>query len=329
MRIPEYLSYSGLSLWEKNPDEFYLAHLSKNRPPRIPQEKPAAVGSAFDAYVKAALYRDVIRGSDPKYTFEALFEAQVESQNHDWARAEGKYVFDCYCYTGFYGELAASMEVASEPPRFEFTVKAVINGVPFLGKPDARWVTGGKIPVVHDWKCNGFCSKYPTSPHKSFMYCRDGYASVKPSKSHNTEHKEFLAYQHGDLTINTTYLEAANTAWADQLSLYSWALGEKIGDENVVLSVHQIVAKPVLEHRPQLRVASYRARVKAAYQQELAARLKKCWEAINSGHIFPTLTREESDARCETLDKTAEGLQSDGSSREQFFNEATRDKYRG
>ena len=62
------------------------------------------------------------------------------------------------------------------------------------------------------------------------MRCRDGFVG-KQSKSHDTEHNAFLAYQHGDLTINTSYLEAANPPWADQLSLYGWALGEKIGDE--------------------------------------------------------------------------------------------------
>ena len=41
------------------------------------------------------------------------------------------------------------------------------------------------------------------------------------------------------------------------------------------------------------------------------------------------MTREESDARCATLDDAAVGLQSDGSSREDFFNEATRKPFRG
>jgi hypothetical protein len=220
------------------------------------------------------------------------------------------------------------LEKSSEPPRFEFEVRATLNGVPFLGKPDARFVTRASIRVIHDWKVSGFCSKSTVSPAKSYMLCRDGYISDKPSKSHNTEHREFLAYQHGDLIINTTYLEAAKAEWADQLSLYGWAMGEPIGDENVVLSVHQIVAKPNGD-RPQLRVAQYRARVKSSYQHELAKRLKRCWDAISSGHIFPDMTREESDARCATLDDAAIGLQSDGSSREDFFNEATRKPFRG
>ena len=246
MRKLEYLSYSGLSLWESRPEEFYLQRLCERRSPREPQEHPAAVGSAFDAYVKASLYEALFGKADPKYTFDALFAAQVEPQNRDWALEAGRYVFDCYKLAGFYDEFLKQLEKSSEPPRFEFEVRATLNGVPFLGKPDARFVTRASIRVIHDWKVSGFCSKSTVSPAKSYMLCRDGYISDKPSKSHNTEHREYLAYQHGDLIINTTYLEAAKAEWADQLSLYGWAMGEPIGDENVVLSVHQIVRNSVL-----------------------------------------------------------------------------------
>lgn len=247
MRIPTYLSNSALSLFEKNPEEFHLKYISERRPPRIPQERPAAAGSAFDAYVKARLSKDLFGTVDPKYSLEALFEAQVEPQNRDWAINEGGYIFSCYEVSGFYDSILRELQASSEPPRFEFTVEATLNGVPYLGKPDARWVTPGFVKVVHDWKVSGYCSKSTTSPHKSYQLCRDASLG-KQSKSHNAEHKEFLAYQHGDMTINTTYMEAANPAWADQLSLYGWALGEKIGDENVVLSIHQIVSA-LLEDR--------------------------------------------------------------------------------
>ena len=319
-----------MSLWESRPDEFFLTRLSEKRPPKTLQERPAAVGSAFDAYAKSSLYTALYgRGADPKYELRTLFEAQVEPQNRDWAWEEGKYVFDCYVQSGFYGDLLKELQQSSESPRFEFTVEAILNGVPFTGKPDGRWVTPGLIKVVHDFKVNGYCAKSAVSPHKSYQLCRDGYTATKQSKSHGTEHKEFLATPHGDMTVNASYLEVSNPAWADQLSLYGWAMGEKIGDEDVVLSIHQIVAKPMFEARPQLRVAQYRARVASAYQHALAARLKRCWDAITSGHIFLDMSRKDSDARCQLLENSAVGLQSDGSSRENFFAEATRTVYRG
>ncbi len=327
MRIPKYLSYSSFSLWEKRPEEFYLRYLCEHRSPRQPQERPAGVGSAFDAITKASLYTALFGSVDPKYSLEALFDAQVEPQNRDWAREEGQYVFDCYKQAGFYQSLLDELLVSNKPPRFEFDVYDTINGVPVLCKPDARWVTPRLVTVIHDWKVNGFCSKSATSPHKSYQICRDGWVG-KQSRSHNTEHKAFLGRQYEDIIVNTSYLEVSNPSWADQLSLYGWSMGEEICDEGVVLSVHQVVAKP-MKPRPQLRIAQYRACVSSTYQLELANRIKRCWDAVTSGYIFPDLSKEDSEAVCATLDDTAVGLQSDGSSREDFFNEATRQRYCG
>jgi len=329
MRTIKRLSYSALSLWEKRPEEFYLRYLCEQRTPRMSQERPAAVGSAFDAMTKAALHAALFGpNSDPEYTLEALFEAQVEPQNRDWAMPAGQYVFDCYKLSGFYQRLLNELSLSSVQPRFEFSVEAVINGVPILCKPDAGWTTPQSIQVTHDWKVNGFCSKSATSPHKSYQLCLDGYVG-KQSRSHNKEHKGFLALQHKDIVINTTSLEISNPAWADQLSLYGWSMGKRIGDKDSVLSVHQVVAKPVANQRPLLRVAQYRARVAPAYQFKLVDRLKKCWDAAISGYVFPEFSREDSDARCEVLDATAVGLQTDGSSVEDYFNEATRERYCG
>ena len=328
MRIPTYLSNSSFQLFEKNRESYYLKYLSDRRSPREPQEHAAAAGSSVDAYIKASLCHD-LGLNDPKNEFDSLFASQVEKQNRDWALEEGRYVFECYKQSGFYASLLKETQQSIETPRFEFTVEAVLNSVPFLGKPDGRWVSPGGVHVIHDFKLNGYCSKSPTSPHKSYQLCKDGFVGDKQNKSHGTEHKAYLAYQHGDMTINTTYMEAANPAWADQLSLYAWALGEKIADEDVVLSIHQIVAKPIAGERPQLRVAQYRARVKASYQLKLAERLKACWDSIITGHIFTDMSREDSDSRCAALDDASVGLQSDGSSRDEFFNMATRSPYRG
>lgn len=331
MRDIKHLSYSSFSLHESQPEEFYLRYLADNRPDRVPQERPASVGSAFDARTKSALHEALFgAGSDPAYSYEALFEAQVEEHNRDWAGPNGDYVFECYKQTGFYDELLAALQAASQPPRFEFTVLADVCGVPVLCKPDCRYVSAGGIHVIHDWKVNGYCSNSTTSPHKGYMLCRDGYTALKQSRSHDTEHKEFLARSHGDMVVNASYMEASHDEWAAQLSMYGWSLGEKIGDENVVLSVHQTVAKPMPGGQmPQLRVAKYQARVSSGYQKDLAARLRRCWNSVTSGHIFPELSREENDAKLETLKDVAMGLVSNGTAAENWFNESTRAKYRG
>lgn len=296
----------------------------------MPQEQPAATGSAFDACAKAALHEALYgKGVDPQYEYDALFEQQVEPHNRDWAKSEGEYVFQCYKDSGAYDDLLAMLLKARGKPRFEFTIEAILNGVPFLGKPDLQFVTEGGVEVVHDWKVNGYCSKSATSPTKGYMLCRDGYKSRKQSKSHETAHKQYVPIDFMGLTIDQGYMEDISTDWANQLSMYGWALGQKIGDQNVVLQIHQIVAKPIPEQRPQLRVAEFRCRVRDSYQHHLAKRLKIAWDYISSGYVMRHLSREENDQRCAMLENESVGLQGDGSTRDNFFAECVRPPYRG
>lgn len=331
MRIPTYLSYSSLSSFEKNGEEFFIKYLAETRAPRIPQERPASVGSAFDARVKASFHEALYgKGADPKYTFEALFEAQVEAHNRDWALEAGLYVFEAYKLSGAYDTLLELLKKSIEPPRMEFDVKGDILGVPFLAKPDLRYVLPGPVKVVHDFKVNGFCGKSATSPNKGYMICNDGFKAVKQNKGHGCAHANFKPFNlTPDYIIDTGYLEDCSTQWADQLTLYGWSLGEKVGDEFTVLSVDQIVAKPIQNGRPLLRIASYRARVRKSYQEFLAKRLTKAWEIINSGYIFRDMTEEQSKARQEILQAQAMALVTDGSPEEEFYAQVVRPVYRG
>lgn len=330
MRQLEYLSPSALATFERDCEEFYIKYLAETRAPRIPQERPAAAGSAFDACAKSALSEALFgKGADPRNEFEALFEQQVEPHNRDWALPEGKYIFECYKESGAYDDLLALLLKAATKPRFEFTVRAVIAGVNFLGKPDLQFTTETGVKVIHDWKLNGYVSKSATSPTKGYMLCRDGFKNRKLSKSHGKPHELFTPVDFGGLIIDAGYMEDISTSWADQLSLYGWSLGEKIGDEDVVLQIHQIVAKPMPEERPQLRVSEYRRRVRDSYQEHLAKRLQKAWSHITSGHVLHYLSREDNDNRCRMLEKESIGLQSDGSSKDNFFAECVRPKYRG
>ena len=331
MRIPTYLSYSALSLHESDPDEFFLKYLSENRPGRLPQTPPMSVGSSFDAHAKAALHEALFgKGADPEYEFDSLFETQVEEQCRDFALEAGKYAFEAYKLTGAYDDLLMLLRESIEPPRFECKLTGDIGGVPFLGKPDCRFVLDlgqGRISIVLDWKVKGFCSKYATSPSKGYALCRDGYTD-KSSRSHGLSHKMYMEHDFRGLNINRDYMENCNSDYADQCSLYGWLLGEPVGSDEMVVFIDELVAKPTGNalngEYPLLRVANHCARVSQDYQQKLLERVKTCWNAIISGHVFTDLSREESDLRIETLKDVAMGLATDGSKEENFFNECSR-----
>lgn len=304
MRIPAYLSPSQLGMFEKNPEEWYLQHGTEIRATKPLQTNYMSIGSSFDAYVKSALHASIFGvGADPRFDLETLFEDQVEPQNRDWAWENGRYVFESYKLSGAYDELLALLQQSKYSPQFEFKIEGTIENVPLLGKPDLRFVHPSGAHIILDWKCNGFCSKSATSPCTNYRMVRDGWVGT-PSRGANRAHKNYTPIDWKGLEIHNGWLENTNTSWADQLAIYAWMLGEPVGDENVVVCIDQIVAKPS-DPKPLLRVANHRARISSSYQRTLIERLKVCWKAIEDNYIFPELTKEESQQRCELLEKQA------------------------
>lgn len=345
-RRPTALSFSSWSLYEKDKDEFFIRYLAKTKAPRLPQEDYMSIGSAGDSRIKSSLYEAIFGPDhDANFSFTKLFEDSVEPHNRDWALAESQYVFDCYVRSGAYDDLLKLLLLSVEPPQFEASVTGKINDVPFTGKPDCRFMVQfpdcDPLRIILDWKVKGYCSKNGASPSKGYALCRDGYDFLvgaqnktkaaplgKPSQSHNEAHKLYLPYMHRGLSINEAFMETCNAEYADQVSCYGWMLGETPGDENVVVFIDEILAKFMKDQRPLLRIANHRARVSREHQLDLVAKITGCWNAITSGHIFSDLSRSDSDSRCELLDDMAIGLQTDGSSEEDFFNECTRPQFK-
>lgn len=319
MRIPKYLSPTSLGNWEKDPEEYYLQYLADNRPPRIPQTQPMAVGAAFDAYIKSYYHSVLFDTVDPRFEFEAIFEAQVEEHNRDWARETGKYVFECYKTSGALADLLSELQKSQSTPRFEFTLQEEIRGVPLLGKPDLFYIHRSGTPIILDWKVNGFCSKYPKSPNRGYLRVRDGWTGV-PSRNANAVHKDAHPMSHNGVIINIAeFLETIEKSWAVQLSTYAWLCGAEIGSEFVV-ALDQIVAKPDWEDHPQLRIAEHRCLVSADFQRQTMARYSELWEIVNSNHIFRDLSFQESATRCSMLDVQHEAFGDDG---DDFLREMT------
>lgn len=329
MRIPKFISPSALSRFEKNLDEYYLNYLAENRPPRTPQTKPMAVGSAFDAFVKSYLHNALHGnyGDNNEYSKDAIFESQVEEHNRDWAKEAGQHVFQRYCRSGALSDLMKELDTAIGPPRFEFDLHGKVNGIPLLGKPDIYFTNEHGARVVFDWKVNGYCSKSAVSPAKGYIKVRDTWTSLerRASRYNGVSHKDCVTQEYLGLRINCAQnLEDCYSQWADQLSIYAWLLGEEVGSEELIIGIDQVVALEAdSTGKPFLRVANHRSKVSREYQTALLTRLQRLWSAITSGHIFGHLTREQNDKRCAELEEMAVALsQTDAFS--QFVNEESR-----
>jgi len=314
----EYLSPSSIAKWENGVEEFYLHYLTPNRPPREPQTQPMSIGSAFDAYCKSYLHDKLFGKNHPdsnRFDFNAIFEAQVEPQHRDWALLNGAYAFQLYKESGALTDLLVDLKSAKSNPRFEFEVRGLvnseghteamareINGVTLLGKPDAAYINKDNVHVILDWKVNGYCSKYPTSPMKGYVRLRGAGGQSWGC------HKECSPFEIGGMTINIgAFLEHFKTDWAQQLSIYAWLCGESIGSDFVV-AVDQLSCKPSYSGYPTVRVAEHRIRISRDFQWRVFRRSCEIWEIIHSGHLFRDLSLEESIARCQLLDQQAEVL---------------------
>lgn len=311
MRKPKYISSSSLGLWETDKEAYYLKHLAEVKPPKEPQMNYMGIGSAFDAYVKSALHEALFgKGVDPTYELDALFTSQVEEQNRDECREAGHYAFEAYKLSGAYDDLLADMLQSEFEPQFEFRLDKVVEGVPLMGYPDAFYIHKSGVHVVLDWKCNGFFSKYGATPYKYYSMIRDGWdeTTAKPSRNCSRSHPKYKEKTHREVKLGSHCMAETSKDWADQLSIYAWMLGEKVGGEDFVVCIDQLAAKRREGAYPLLRIANHRAKISTKWQNQLVQRLTSCWKTIQSGHIFTDLSEEDSKARQEILEMEAATL---------------------
>lgn len=298
MRKLQYLSPTSLALWEKDREQFYLEYLCELRKKRMPQTAPMAVGSAFDAYVKSYLHEKLI-GKDPKFEFQSLFEAQVEPHNRTQSLEDGKTVWEHYQRHGALVDILKDLEGCLGKPKFETSIEGYVDAVtikvgavPFLGKPDIYFLTKDGVRIIFDWKVNGFYSNYNISP-------KPGYVRCLPKRD---PHKDAFVMSHQGYNINVkSPLDDIDESWAAQLSIYAWLLGNEVGSKYVV-AIDQVCCTKKYDQRD-IRIAQHRALVNEKFQYDLFSRAHSAWYSIQGEHIFDNMSKEDSMARCKTLDE--------------------------
>lgn len=300
-----YLSPTALKLFYDNRDDYYLQYLSDTKTSRMPQTEPMAVGSAFDAYVKSYLVEKLI-GKQPEFEFNTIFEAQVESQNRDFALEAGKIVFDAYQKQGALADILLDLEGCIGKPRFETAIQGYVSAVsvaigdvPLLGKPDIFFITKKGARVIFDWKVNGYCSNYNVSP-------KPGYVRIRTNdKTNGDRHNKATVLEHNGIKIAVTHpLCEVEKDWAAQLSIYAWLLGEEVGAK-FITAIDQIACAKDEFGQRKFRIAQHRAIVSEKFQYNLFEKAHKAWYAIQSGHPFDFLTKEQNDLHCKQLDEMA------------------------
>ncbi len=313
MRKREYLSPSSIAKWKESPEMYYMKYLSEIKIPREKQTQPMSVGSSFDAYVKSDLYSRLVGKGDPKYSFEALFESQVEAHNRDTALVDGKYCYNFYTKCGALGDLLIEMQSSLGEPKFEFDLGGRINyagrEVVFFGKPDVFFINKDGGHVVLDFKVNGFYAKSGISPMKGYLRLHPGCV----------RHKDCVVGEKFGFKINTKHKlcdDNMDQSWAAQLSVYSWLCGLEVGSDWIA-AIDQVACRPPtksdwIQDRPQIRIAQHRLLVSHEFQKQFFADAADLWEIVNSEHIFRQMSFDESKGRCEVLDAMVKDMVENG-----------------
>jgi hypothetical protein len=322
------MSPSSLATFYKDREEYYLSYMADTRPQRFPQTAAMAIGSSFDAYVKSWLHEALFgKGSDPKFEFRAIFEAQVEKQNRDFAMVAGKHAFGEYQACGALVDLLTELQGAVMKPRFEIeiggivdgqreSVEATVGGVPLLGKLDIFFISRSGAHVIFDFKVNGYCSRGNKSPMR-------GYLRLRGRNTHEM-HRDCFPMLYNGMQINgAMMLEQSSKEWANQLSIYGWLSGEEVGSE-FVTAIDQLACSENVGGPPTVRVAEHRLRISCKYQREWFEMVRHAWEVVCSDHFFRDLPKEESQNRCEVLDKYATALQGSGSDQDKWLQDLVR-----
>ncbi len=280
----KFLSPTSIGLFHRDVEAFIRKYVF--REPREAQTWPMAAGSAFDAFIKSCLYSCLI-GQNAQFELEAIFEAQVDPHNRDWAREAGKHIFTEYEKAGCVQDLLVEMDGRIGDPKFEFRIEETIEGVPLLGLPDVYFTSKETAHVLYDWKINGYCSSRLKSPAKGYVRLRPGHKI----------HKDCHLLMWKGIQINAgMFLEQVDKSWADQLSIYSWLMGEEVGSTNVIFGIDQGCGPA-----SKMRFASHRLRVTPEYQKNLFALIKQIWAQIQNDHYFLDLPVEESRERVKLM----------------------------
>jgi hypothetical protein len=271
---------------ETQPNRFYCERLAPDPQPPEPQGIAAAVGSAFDAYVKAHIatqnkWEDILLGrllSDTMIPtekrlrlssmslLEALLFVNVEKQHEVEAREQARLMFEQYKRITQlnYVDLEIHRRFTTyvhNIPLFMKLDASVVNPFPFSETNNVRY-------VPHDWKTTGYSSK-----------------SVAPKPGY------WKLYDGGQLSCHENYhdeiaFDTIDVDFATQLCTYGWGLGIPI------LTPFPATIDMIVIRTTGIRFARYRGWITTAFQQQTLDRYHKAWVSLRTGNFLRTLPND-------------------------------------
>lgn len=256
LKVPEYLSPSSLKEFENCEMKFYLRRMARLEYLADVQGKPAAVGSAFDCMVIAAIAQ--AQGNiEPEYQLGNLLKASVTEHVAEVV-PYAKRLFESYVRMGAFKKLMDE-GIAELHTMTRRTISDGNKEVPVLGKPDLKTHSGRVIDI----KVNGAMSKSGQSP-------KPGYESYVSNMG------DFV----GPHDRCGEYLEFIDEDWATQLSIYTWLDSGMLPFRDIDVGIEQVAIRG-----DKFVFARIRTKVSKNFQVNLWGRLHRSWDKVKAGEI--------------------------------------------
>jgi len=267
-KLPSYLSPSSLMQALTQPNTFYLTRLIDPPYPREEQGLAAAVGSAFDYYIKIKMIEE--RFKEKKIFLDELRNG-IESNTVEAHQAGKK------CLSNYIQGAYNPLEFAD----IEIHKQVKIEGIPIYGKLDAtsydlRSVSDPlnsfeeikKLPIIpFDWKVSGYTSKSGVSPKKYYYRL---WETFKPKQSHK------------DFQENIPF-EMIDEKWATQLCTYGWIIGKPL------LEPFASRIDMLCWRKGTIRTAQYRGIITKEFQENVLNNYIQVWKEIMNGSFVQRL----------------------------------------
>lgn len=259
--LPQYLSPSSLNEYNMCQMKFYLKRMAGLEWPPYEQGIPAAVGSAFDSFVKNCLAECL----GYEFNLEEMLSKSVQltdENERETAIGLGEQLFQLYEKWGFVKRL-----IDKGITFIDFDVTKTLevgkDSVPVRGLPDAFLSDG--TPV--DWKVQGATSVSGASPTKGYNY-RITEGVTKPA------HKD----------CDSLPFEQINESWASQMAIYSWLVTGIDLSEPILARIENVTMRG-----GKVTISTIERPISPEFQKSLWERLVYSWQRIQDGRInLPT-----------------------------------------
>ena len=257
-RLPSYLSPSALMAADKMPNTFFLSRLIADPLVKEPQSLAAAVGSAFDYYIKMKLIEEKFKH---KKVLLPEIKKGIETNIEESFRA-GKRAFKSYIESA-YNE--------KEFTNVELHISGLLEGgVPLFGKLDATCydLRGDNNTIPFDWKVTGYTAESSISPPPGYFRLWEG---IRPKPKHILYDPEMP-------------FETINESWATQLCTYGWLMDKPFG-----IPFHARVDILVWKNGGIRCITQYRGVLTESFQNIVSYRYKRLWNLLNTGEFINLL----------------------------------------